>query len=138
MDLLISSILNSNNYNCKSVAYSSQGSHTGQLDFCNWVADAIIVKINSLPFQLFAVGFCFPILLRLQAIFGKHSWTMLILLTWALTRIIYCCLIKLSNWRFHFNSRGPTSSLLRPMLPVHVLLQLLSVCYFIFFFFFFL
>ena len=23
----------------KSVAYSSQGSHTGQLDFCNWLAD---------------------------------------------------------------------------------------------------
>ena len=23
----------------KSVAYSSQGSHTGQLDFCNWQAD---------------------------------------------------------------------------------------------------
>ena len=22
-----------------SVAYSSQGSHTGQLDFCNWLAD---------------------------------------------------------------------------------------------------
>ena len=22
----------------KSVAYSSQGSHTGQLDFCNWLA----------------------------------------------------------------------------------------------------
>ena len=21
------------------VAYSSQGSHTGQLDFCNWLAD---------------------------------------------------------------------------------------------------
>ena len=25
--------------NNKSVAYSSQGSHTGQLDFCNWLAD---------------------------------------------------------------------------------------------------
>ena len=25
----------------KSVAYSSQGSHTGQLDFCNWLADGI-------------------------------------------------------------------------------------------------
>ena len=25
----------------KSVAYSSQGSHTGQLDFCNWLADSI-------------------------------------------------------------------------------------------------
>ena len=24
----------------KSVAYSSQGSHTGQLDFCNWLADS--------------------------------------------------------------------------------------------------
>ena len=24
----------------KSVAYSSQGSHIGQLDFCNWLADA--------------------------------------------------------------------------------------------------
>ena len=23
----------------KSVAYISQGSHTGQLDFCNWLAD---------------------------------------------------------------------------------------------------
>ena len=23
----------------KSVAYSSQGCHTGQLDFCNWLAD---------------------------------------------------------------------------------------------------
>ena len=23
----------------KFVAYSSQGSHTGQLDFCNWLAD---------------------------------------------------------------------------------------------------
>ena len=23
----------------KSVAYSSQGSHIGQLDFCNWLAD---------------------------------------------------------------------------------------------------
>ena len=23
----------------KSVAYSSQGSHTGQLHFCNWLAD---------------------------------------------------------------------------------------------------
>ena len=23
----------------KSVAYSSQWSHTGQLDFCNWLAD---------------------------------------------------------------------------------------------------
>ena len=23
----------------KYVAYSSQGSHTGQLDFCNWQAD---------------------------------------------------------------------------------------------------
>ena len=23
----------------KSVAYSPQGSHTGQLDFCNWLAD---------------------------------------------------------------------------------------------------
>ena len=23
----------------KSVAYSSQGSHTGQLDFCSWLAD---------------------------------------------------------------------------------------------------
>ena len=23
----------------KYVAYSSQGSHTGQLDFCNWLAD---------------------------------------------------------------------------------------------------
>ena len=23
----------------KSVVYSSQGSHTGQLDFCNWLAD---------------------------------------------------------------------------------------------------
>ena len=23
----------------KSVAYSSQGSQTGQLDFCNWLAD---------------------------------------------------------------------------------------------------
>ena len=23
----------------KSMAYSSQGSHTGQLDFCNWLAD---------------------------------------------------------------------------------------------------
>ena len=31
------------NYNTsvkiKSVAYSSQESHTGQLDFCNWLAD---------------------------------------------------------------------------------------------------
>ena len=25
--------------NIKSVAYSSQGGHTGQLDFCNWLAD---------------------------------------------------------------------------------------------------
>ena len=25
--------------NIKSVAYSSQGSHTGQLDFCNWLVD---------------------------------------------------------------------------------------------------
>ena len=25
--------------NNKSVAYSSQGSNTGQLDFCNWLAD---------------------------------------------------------------------------------------------------
>ena len=24
----------------KSVAYSSQGSHTGQLHFCNWLADS--------------------------------------------------------------------------------------------------
>ena len=24
----------------KSVAYSSQGSHIGQLDFCNWLADS--------------------------------------------------------------------------------------------------
>ena len=24
----------------KSVSYSSQGSHTGQLDFCNWLADS--------------------------------------------------------------------------------------------------
>ena len=23
----------------KSVAYSSQGSHTGQLDFCNWLTN---------------------------------------------------------------------------------------------------
>ena len=23
----------------KSVAYGTQGSHTGQLDFCNWLAD---------------------------------------------------------------------------------------------------
>ena len=34
---------NNNNNNLKnknkSVAYSSQGSHTGQLDFCNWLAD---------------------------------------------------------------------------------------------------
>ena len=31
-----------NNHHLKlneSVAYSSQGSHTGQLDFCNWLAD---------------------------------------------------------------------------------------------------
>ena len=27
------------NKKIKSVAYSSQGSHTGQLDFCNWLAD---------------------------------------------------------------------------------------------------
>ena len=26
-------------FKIKSVAYSSQGSHTGQLDFCNWLAD---------------------------------------------------------------------------------------------------
>ena len=34
---------NNNNNNkikkIKSVAYSSQRSHTGQLDFCNWLAD---------------------------------------------------------------------------------------------------
>ena len=28
------------NLKIKSVAYSSQGSHTGQLDFCNWLADS--------------------------------------------------------------------------------------------------
>ena len=27
-------------YKKKSLAYSSQGSHTGQLDFCNWLADS--------------------------------------------------------------------------------------------------
>ena len=27
------------NYKIKSAAYSSQGSHTDQLDFCNWLAD---------------------------------------------------------------------------------------------------
>ena len=34
----------------KSVAYSSQGSHTGQLDFCNWLADrsttAMLITYN--------------------------------------------------------------------------------------------
>ena len=29
----------SNIYQTLSVAYSSQGNHTGQLDFCNWLAD---------------------------------------------------------------------------------------------------
>ena len=28
-------------FKIKSVAYSSQGSHTSQLDFCNWLADAV-------------------------------------------------------------------------------------------------
>ena len=27
--------------NKKYVAYSSQGSHTGQLDFCKWLAEAV-------------------------------------------------------------------------------------------------
>ena len=35
MDLITSSIKSK----IKSVTYSSQGSHTGQLDFCNWLAD---------------------------------------------------------------------------------------------------
>ena len=30
---------NNNFFKYKKVAYSSQGSHTGQLDFCNWLAD---------------------------------------------------------------------------------------------------
>ena len=29
----------------KSVAYSSQGSHTGQLDFCNWLEDRILLLL---------------------------------------------------------------------------------------------
>ena len=29
----------------KSVAYSSQGSHTGQLDFWNWLADGSTISI---------------------------------------------------------------------------------------------
>ena len=32
-------VYNKKNKKIKSVAYSSQGSHTGQLDFCNWLAD---------------------------------------------------------------------------------------------------
>ena len=28
-------------FKIKSVAYSSQGSHTGQLDFCTWLVDDI-------------------------------------------------------------------------------------------------
>ena len=32
----LGSVLTRDHY---SVAYSSQGSHTGQLDFCNWLAD---------------------------------------------------------------------------------------------------
>ena len=27
----------------KSVAHSSEGSHTGQLDFCNWLADGRVL-----------------------------------------------------------------------------------------------
>ena len=27
------------------MAYSSQGSHTGQLDFCNWLADDIYIIV---------------------------------------------------------------------------------------------
>ena len=33
-------ILYYNYLKIKSVAYSSQGSHTGQLDSCNWLADS--------------------------------------------------------------------------------------------------
>ena len=32
-------INNNNNFKIKSVAYSFQVSHIGQLDFCNWLAD---------------------------------------------------------------------------------------------------
>ena len=34
--------------NCiKSVAYSSQKSHTDELDFCNWLADKISIKLRQ-------------------------------------------------------------------------------------------
>ena len=32
------------NYLIKSMAYSSQGSHTGQLDFCNWLVDDSTIR----------------------------------------------------------------------------------------------
>ena len=36
----------------KSVLYSSQGSHTGQLDFCNWLADdSRTVNVISITFR---------------------------------------------------------------------------------------
>ena len=31
----------------KSVAYSSQGNHTGQLDFCNWLADGSTTDLQD-------------------------------------------------------------------------------------------
>ena len=42
-----------------SVAYSSQGSHTGQLDFCNWLADGQSFLIRSATSQ----SRCYPIVL---------------------------------------------------------------------------
>ena len=36
----------------KSVAYSSQGSHTGQLDFCNWLWQMPVRRDNVISITL--------------------------------------------------------------------------------------
>ena len=39
------------------MAYSSQGIHTNQLNFCNWLAEGFTVSCSQLIFGLVVIGF---------------------------------------------------------------------------------